>query len=459
MSPPSVPSLRVGIVGLGYMGLATGLAFSAYGHRVFGYDIKPEVRRAVRAASSPFQEPGLEALLRREVRSHRFRVVESTEDLVGQSEGIVLCVPTPRRSSGRIDLGPLKRTVGEVGASLRSVDGYRLVVVKSTVVPGTTEEVVTPIVRHRSAKTAAEVGVAANPEFLAEGSLVHDALHPHRVVIGTHDLRARAWLRRAYRPFRAPVYSLSPSGAELVKYSSNAFLALKVSFANEIARLADRLGVNVDDVMEAVGHDPRIGQRFLRAGPGFGGSCLEKDVRAFVTCSADLGVHLRTGRTALQVNDEQLAYAVDLVRSEVGSLSGKTLAILGLSFKAGTDDVRETRAVPLARALLDAGAKVRGHDPVAIENFERLWTDLYGRGDTGVRLCPTVEETLAGADAAILQADWPLYLRWTRAWTGLMRRPLLVDLRRAVDPRTAARRGLALVGLGAGNAPRAGGPA
>ena len=335
---------------------------------------------------------------------------------------------------------------------MKPVKGFRLVVVKSTVVPGTTESVVAPIIYRRSGRSPQEVGVACNPEFLAEGTMVEDALCPDRIVVGTSDSRSLNWLRRAFRPFRAPIFNLTPAGAELVKYSANAFLALKVSFANEIARVADRLGVRVDSVMEAVGHDPRIGERFLRAGPGFGGSCFEKDVKALVKRSADLGVRFRTGETALRVNDDQLSYSIDLIRSVVGPLTGKTLAVLGLAFKAGTDDVRETRALPLSRALLDSGAIVRAHDPVAIENFRRLWTESYSLRNEGIQLCPTVEDALKDTDAAVLQAEWPLYLRWSPVWSRLMRRPLVIDLRRAINPGRARRLGITLVGLGAGNA-------
>lgn len=450
MSASRARSLRVGIVGLGYMGLATGLAFAARGHRVVGYDIKPEVRTAVGAASAPYREAGLAKLLRDERRAHRFEVVDSIGDLVARAEGIFLCVPTPSRPSGRIDLRPMKQSAAEVGSAIRSARGYRLVVVKSTVVPGTTEGVVAPIVRRRSGRSPREIGIASNPEFLAEGSLVHDALFPDRVVIGAGDARSRSWLGRAYRPFRSPIYSLTPSGAELVKYSANAFLALKVSFANEISRVSDRLGVHIDAVMDAVGHDPRIGERFLRAGPGFGGSCFEKDVQALVKRSADLGVRLRTGETALRVNEDQIRYAVDLIRSAVGSLRGKELALLGLAFKAGTDDVRESRAIPLARALKDLGAVLRGHDPVAMANFRRIWTEQYPRDRDAIRLCETVDEALKGADAAIVQADWPAYRKWNPAWARAMKRPLVIDLRRGIGGVAARRAGIELVGLGAG---------
>jgi UDPglucose 6-dehydrogenase len=434
------------------MGLSTGLAFAAHGLPVFGYDIKPEIRTAVASGSTPYQEVELGELLKAQLRSQRFHVVDSPEEVAERAEGIFLCVPTPSLPSGRIDVRPLEKSAEQIGSALMAPRGYRLVVVKSTVVPGTTQSLVAPIIQRRSGRSSQQVGVASNPEFLAEGTMVRDALHPDRIVLGTNDRRSLAWLRRVYRPFHAPIFNLSPAGAELVKYSANAFLAVKVSFANELSRLADRLGVNVDSVVTAVGHDPRIGERFLQAGPGFGGSCFEKDLRALVARSTDLGLHFRSGEAALRINQEQLAYVVDRIRAAVGPLSGKKLALLGLSFKAGTDDVRESRALLLARELVTSGATVRGHDPVALENFRRAWDSHYADTDGHLKLFNTVEEALNGADAAILQADWPIYARWPSAWSRRMKRPLLVDLRRALNPRAARRAGLTVLGLGAGNA-------
>lgn len=440
----------VGIAGLGHVGLTTGLAFAAHGLSVFGYDINAEVRATVARGAPPYREPNLEGVLKSQLRTYRFRVVDSIQELTRHAEGIFLCVPTPSLPSGRIDVGPLKKSAEQVGSALKAAEGYRLVVVKSTVVPGTTENLVAPLVRRLSGRSPQQLGVASNPEFLAEGTMVRDALHPDRIVVGTSDGRSLAWLKGAYRTFHAPIFGLTPTGAELVKYSANAFLALKVSFANEVSRLADHLGVNVDAVMAAVGHDPRIGERFLRAGPGFGGSCFEKDLRALVKRSTELGVHFRSGETALRINKEQLAYVVDRIWTAVGPLAGKKLALLGLSFKAGTDDVRESRALPLARELISSGATVRGHDPVALENFRRAWDGAHPATDGKLELYDTVEGALDKADAAILQADWPVYTRWSPAWSRLMKRALLIDLRRAVDPQVARRAGLTLVGLGAG---------
>ena len=433
------------------MGLATGLAFAAHGLPVVGFDINPEIRSSVSEGVTPYHEAGLEKLLKTQIRSGRFRVVDSVGSLSQLAEGIFLCVPTPSQHSGRIDLSPMKRSAEEVGASLKSTTDRRLVVVKSTVVPGTTEGIVAPILYRRSGRSSHEIGVACNPEFLSEGTMVDDALHPTRIVVGTTDSASLSWLRRAYRHFRAPVISLTPPAAELVKYVANAFLALKVSFANEVARIADQLGVDVDSVMAAVGHDPRIGNQFLLAGPGFGGSCFEKDLKALLKRAAELGVRFRTGETALLANTEQLAYAVDLIRIAAAPLSGKRVCLLGLSFKAGTDDVRETRALGLARALVDAGARVRGHDPISIEPFRRLWLHQYPGESEAIQLFPTVEEALEDADVAVLQADWPVYRRWSSSWSRLMRRPLVIDLRRAIDPARTRTLGLTLVGLGAGN--------
>jgi len=453
MTGSPAPVARAGIVGLGYMGLATGLAFSTRGAQVYGFDINPETLDAVARGSCPYKEKALPSLLRSQVRSGRFRAVKSLDELVVKSHGIFLCVPTPSRRDGHIDLRPLKRCSRDVGRALKVVSGFRVIVVKSTVVPGTTEGIVGPLVHAASGRTPQEVSLASNPEFLAEGTMVHDALFPERVVIGTTDARALRWLRQIYRPFHAPVLNLTPSGAELVKYSANAFLALKVSFANEISRISDRLGVNVDSVLNAVGKDSRIGGRFLRAGPGFGGSCFEKDIRALVARADELKVKFRSGETALLINQEQERYVVDLIRTALGHIKGSTIALLGLAFKAGTDDVRESRALILARDLLDRGAAVRCHDPAARQNFRRLWVSRYSSLDPSLAICETVERTIENADAVIVQADWPVYVRWHREWTRRLKQPLLIDLRRAINPRAPGCAGLVVIGLGSGNIP------
>jgi UDPglucose 6-dehydrogenase len=440
----------VGILGVGYMGLATGLAFAHRGSRVFAYDVDARVRAELRAGRSPYHEKGLGQLVRSESRRGRFVVVDRIEELVEHAEGIFICLPTPSKPGGGIDVGPLRTGVVSLGRALRQVDDYRVVVVKSTVVPGTTQGLVDPLIRRYSRKTRRGLGVAFSPEFLAEGSMVQDAVYPQRVVIGSSDPRATRWLSAVYRPFDTRQFILSPSAAELVKYASNAFLAIKVSFANEIGRLTERLDTNVDDVMEAVGGDPRIGKHFLLAGPGFGGSCFRKDLRAIVARAKELGVRFRSAENALTVNAEQATHVLDLVRGAAPPLRHKTVAVLGLAFKAGTDDVRESRAFPIVEGLLREGARVRVHDPVALANFRRDWT-LHGEKASGkIAFCPSVGGALRGADLAVLQTDWPQYRRWPSRWTARMRSPILIDLRRAIPLSVRTRAGLNVVALGVG---------
>ncbi|MGA8711061.1 MAG: UDP-glucose dehydrogenase family protein [Thermoplasmata archaeon] len=444
----STPS--VGVVGVGYVGLATGLAFAHHGLRVLAYDSNPTTRRRLRLAKSPYREAGLEQLLRAQSRSRRIRPVDDLPAVLRGTEAIFLCVPTPRGTGGSIDLAPVLSAVRSLARELAKAPGYRLIVVKSTVVPGTTVDVIEPLLRRESGKGVRELGVACNPEFLAEGSMVRDALHPERIVLGVSDPRSAHLLREVYRRFAAPIFELSPSGAELVKYSANAFLAQKVSFANEVGRLCERLGENVDHVMEAVGADARIGRRFLRAGPGFGGSCFDKDLRAIVSRADELGVRFRTARSALAANEDQMRHVLRLLQRSAGTLRGRTVTVLGVAFKAGSDDVRESRAFPIVRGLLDKGARVRLHDPFALHAFSREWVG-GGWGRSGdLTLCRSPANALRGADLAVLQADWPEYRRWSAAWTRGMRRPILVDLRRSISKATAARSGLDVIALGVG---------
>jgi UDPglucose 6-dehydrogenase len=442
----------VGIGGLGYMGLATGLGFAHRGVRVLGYDVREEARTALRAGRTPIYEPGLLDLLRAERRSQRFGVVDSWNELAEQCDVVYLCLPTPARSDGRIDLSPLQGGVTSLGEALKGRREYRLVVVKSTVVPGTTEGVVRPLLENVSGRDATTLGVAANPEFLAEGTMVRDATSPDRIVVGTSTARDERLLRRIYAQFPSRLVVVSPTEAELTKYSSNAFLALKVTFANEVSRLAESVGASIDPVMDAVGLDPRVGPRFLSAGPGFGGSCFEKDVLAFATSSRARGVRMRLVEALVPSNEDQTDHAFDLVQSAAGPVGGKTVALLGLAFKAGTDDVRESRALSIATAVVRAGGRLRLHDPVAADRFRALWKVPKGAGPKTVVYCPTPAEALRTADLAILQVAWPEYLRWPLAWTQRMRTPVVVDLRRALSATVVSRAHLEWHGLGAGRA-------
>jgi UDPglucose 6-dehydrogenase len=311
---------------------------------------------------------------------------------------------------------------------MRSADFYKVVVVKSTVVPRTTETIVRPALEKASGKKAGQdFGLAMNPEFLREGSAVADALHPDRIVIGSLDERSRDVLAAVYANVEAPRLLTDLRTAEMVKYATNAFLAMKVSFANELANLCDAIGgLNVDKVVEGMGLDPRINPRFLKAGLGFGGSCLPKDLRAILAVGRGKGYDANLLKTVLEVNDRQPLRAVALAEAAVGSLKGKRVAILGLSFKGGSDDVRESRAISLAKTLLRKGASVVGYDPAANEAFHAVVPK--------VETAPDAKSALIGADVCIVHNDWP-------EWQGLasrdfmrMRRRVVVDGRRILRP-------------------------
>jgi UDPglucose 6-dehydrogenase len=446
----SVGPPTVGVLGLGYMGLASAAAFARHGASVSGYDIMAERRATVRAGSSPFHEEGLGDLVRSETESGRLSVVDSIPEVVARSEVIFLCLPTPPLPSGRIDLRPIQSGARELGAALADTKEFRLVVVKSTVVPGTTETVVGPLLRATAGKGPKELAVASNPEFLAEGTMVADALHPDRIVVGVEDAHSAELLGRLYAPFASPLIVMTPTGAEMTKYAANSFLAMKISFANEVSRYSESVGVNVDDVVRGFGSDPRIGERFLKAGPGFGGSCFSKDVRAFVRSAQDHGVRLRLAEQVVRANDEQTQHAADLVRGQLPGGPAPTVAMLGLSFKEGTDDLRESRALPIVRELARRGVDVRAHDPAALPGFRAWLAEEPARVRSRVATFATASEALAGSDAAVLQVAWPEYLAWPSEWTSRMRNPVLVDLRRAFPASRAAAVSLRLVRLGDG---------
>ncbi|MGI0151111.1 MAG: nucleotide sugar dehydrogenase, partial [Thermoplasmata archaeon] len=338
-----------------------------------------------------------------------------------------------------------------LGHALGALPGRRLIVVKSSVVPGTTEGVLRPLLERASGAAASRTAIASAPEFLAEGTMVRDALRPERIVLGVSRAKDGATLRRLYAGFRAPIAVLTPTGAELVKYASNAFLATKITLANEFARIAERVGVDVDPVLEAVGRDSRIGPKFLSAGPGFGGSCFEKDARAIIGAARGMGLRLSTLEAVVRSNAEQSAHAYSLVRDAMGGSRGRRIALLGLSFKADTDDVRGSRALPIAKAALADGASVRVHDPVSVGKFRKEWRST-GPPPGSIRFCRSPEEALRGADAAVLHTPWPEYAAFPTEWTDLMRSPLVIDLRRALVESVRRRRDVVWVGLGA--APR-----
>jgi UDPglucose 6-dehydrogenase len=441
--------MRVSIFGLGYVGLTFGVCLGKKGFKVLGVDVDENKVAMVNRGEAPFYEPGLGELLRETVENGLFRATTDSYEDVLSSEVSFICVGTPSLPDGSADLSYLESAARSIGRALRDKKGWHLVVVRSTVPPGTTGGIVKRILEEESGKRAgADFGLCMNPEFTREGSAVEDTFSPDRIVIGELDERSGAFLEKLYRDFHGsnipPIIKTSLSNAELIKYASNAFLAMKVSFINEIANIAQRVpGADVEIVARGIGLDKRIGPLFLRAGLGFGGSCFPKDLRALIKFSESVGYEPKICRAVMEVNESQPYKAVELARSILGPLKGKRIAVLGLAFKPNTDDVREAVSIKIVKALLSEGASVAVYDPKAMPNARRIL------GDTVV-YAGSAEECLRGADCAIVATEWDEFKKLRpEDFSRLMRTPVLVDGRRIYNPKEFSEKvRFAAIGLG-----------
>ncbi|MFN8062869.1 MAG: UDP-glucose/GDP-mannose dehydrogenase family protein [Vicinamibacterales bacterium] len=455
--------MRISIVGTGYVGLVTGVCLAHKGHRVTCVDVDRSKVDRINAGEPPFVEPGLPALLRRQV-GRRFRATTDLAAAVAESDVTFIAVGTPFRGR-RIDLRFVKRASAEVGRALRRKTTYHLVVVKSTVVPGTTDGVVRAALERASGARAGEAfGLGMNPEFLSEGEAVGDFMAPDRLVLGGIDARSVDVLAEVYRGFRGvPVIRTNTRTAEMIKYASNAVLASLISFSNEIGNLCAALGdVDAEEVMRGVHSSqylsPRVGRgarvtapiaAFLRAGCGFGGSCLPKDVKALVARGREAGRPMSLLRSVLAVNEAQPQQMLDLLQPHLAPLKGRRVAVLGLAFKPGTDDLRESPAIPLVRMLTAAGANVRAYDPVAMPAARR--SGLF----PGIGYGATLGSVMSWAEAALIVTAWPEF-RALPALPAVRRgKVVVIDGRRILDPEACPR----YAGIGRGAArttPRSG---
>ncbi len=424
---------RIGVIGAGYVGLVTGACLASLGHSVTLRDIDPEKVRMIEAGEPPIHEDGLAQLM----AEHRERLTATLDlaQMLAASEIVFIAVDTPPTHSGDADLSRVMTVLDEIEAV--GGTGDHVLVMKSTVPVGTGERVRMEMDK----RGLAHVGYCSNPEFLKEGVAIADFLDPDRVVVG--DFRPGDGDRVAalYEPLGAPVLRTSVPTAEMIKYASNAFLATKISFINEIANVCEEVGADVTEVAQGMGLDPRIGPQFLSAGVGFGGSCFPKDVSALKQLAGNSGYHFQLLTSVIEVNELQKRRVIGKLRRHLGPLEGRVVALLGLAFKPGTDDMREASSAVLAGRLLAEGATVRGYDPVAIEAARaRLHAvDLYEDAEACVR----------GADAVVLVTEWPeiLALDWARV-RSLMRGDVLVDGRNALDPATMVAAGFAYEGIG-----------
>lgn len=433
------------MIGTGYVGLVSGACFADFGHHVTCVDKDAGKIEALRRGEIPIFEPGLDALVASNVKAKRLDFTTDLAAPVADADAVFIAVGTPsRRGDGHADLTYVYSAAREIAAAL---SGFTVVVTKSTVPVGTGDEVERLI---REANPSADVVVASNPEFLREGAAIRDFKFPDRIVIGTADERGRKLLGDVYRPLslnQGPLMFTARRTAELIKYAANAFLATKITFINEIADLSEKVGADVQEVARGIGLDNRIGSKFLHAGPGFGGSCFPKDTRALVKIAQDHDVQLRIVEAVLGVNDNRKRAMARKVSNAVGSLRGKTVAVLGLTFKPDTDDMREAPSIPLVTGLLDMGAKVRAHDPVGMEQAKKELPDI--------EYCDDPYECVRGADAMVIVTEWVQYraLDLDRI-KAAMAQPVVIDLRNIYRADDMAAQGFVYESVGRAAEPR-----
>ena len=439
--------MRVGVVGVGYVGLSTAVCLATKLPTV-AVDNNQDRIKNLEKGKVPIHEKGLKALLKKGAASNRLSFSTDADSLSG-TDAIFIAVGTPSQDDGSIDLSQVKVTCQDLGKVIGQASNKPLILVKSTVIPGTTRNVAKPILEQASGKKCGEgFLLCSNPEFLREGSAIQDSLRPSRIVLGTLDraslTAARLLYGRLYRTNMPRIVETTPEGAELVKYASNTFLASKVSFINLVARICELYpGTDINDVGKGMGLDPRIGSLFLQAGPGFGGSCLPKDVRAFGAYLRKLAIDSSVVEGVLEINEFQPKRVIALAEKQAGTLSEKEVAVLGLAFKAETDDVRGSRSIPVVLGLLEKNARVRVYDPMAMEAAK---AELGSR----VTYSSSARECVRGADVAIAMTAWTEFkLIAPSDFARLMRAPVLVDARRIYDPAKYSQR-LAYCALGRG---------
>jgi UDPglucose 6-dehydrogenase len=386
--------MDISIIGGGYVGTVTGAGFSELGHRVTIVDTDADKVEALNQGRAPVYEPGLEELLVK--NSGKIRATTVLQEAIRDSDLSFICVGTPSAEDGSIDLSYVVSAAKEIGEEIAHKKNH-VVVVKSTVLPGTTEQVVKAHIEMTSRLTAfRDFGLASNPEFLREGNAVYDFFNPDRIVIGSTDEKTRALMDALYSSFSCPIFHTAIQNAEMIKYVSNAFLATKISFANEIGNLCKLHGIDVDEVFEGVGMDHRISPEFFRAGIGFGGSCFPKDVKALVVHGDRMGSPLNLLKSVMEVNERQPLRMIGLLTRHLNP-KGRTIGILGLAFKPGTDDIRESRAIPVIDVLQQMGADIVAYDPKATEHFARVFPDI--------RYAQDPLEVLE-ADAILIITEW-----------------------------------------------------
>lgn len=431
--------MKITVVGLGYVGAVTAAGFAQLGHDVVGVDKDKAKLDAIQGGKAPIHEPGLDKTIAEAIQKKKLQATQNLQEGISESEIIFICVGTPEQKDGSTDLKYVKAVAEEIGKIIS--DNYPVIVVKSTVPPGTTESLIPILEKPNGKKYKQHFGIAMNPEFLREGSAMNDFIHPDKIVLGSEDEKSIEKLKELYSSFKCPLLTANLRTAEMIKYASNAFLATKISFINEMANLCDRLGVDVYTVADAIGHDPRIGRAFLNAGIGYGGSCFPKDVKSLISTTKKAGVEPRILNSVIETNQSQPLRIVEIAKKHLKDLKGKKIAVLGLAFKPDTDDIREAPALKIIAKLLHEGAQVIAYDPKAMENTKKqLGEKISYAKSTG--------DALDGSDACLLLTEWQEFKKLEAKDFSQMKRKLVIEGRKCLDQ--AKIKGIEYHGIGRG---------
>jgi len=430
--------MRIAMIGTGYVGLVSGACFSEFGHHVVCVDKDMSKIDMLRAGRMPIYEPGLEEVVADNVKAGRLSFTGDLAGSVKEADAVFIAVGTPsRRGDGHADLTYVFGAAEEIAASL---NGYTVVITKSTVPVGTGKRVEDTI---RAIRPDADFDVCSNPEFLREGSAIEDFQRPDRVVCGTTSDRARSVLRELYRPLflnETPMLFTSRETSELIKYAANAFLATKITFINEMADICEKVGANVQDVARGIGLDGRIGSKFLHAGPGYGGSCFPKDTLALLRTAQEVGAPTRIVEAVQSVNEERKERMAEKVVAAFGGVRGKTIAVLGLTFKPNTDDMRDAPSLVILPHLVKEGARVRAYDPEGMTEAKKY---------LDVEMCPDAYAALEGADGVVILTEWNEFRALDlKTAKRLLKQPLMVDLRNIYRPDEMAKSGYSYISVG-----------